>query len=282
MAKRYSDTDKWKKPFIRSMDTPYKLFWIYILDECDHAGIWQVDMAVAELKIGEKLEHHKALKFFSGKVIEICGGEKWFIPGFIEFQYGVDKLNPDNKVHTSIIKILSKYSLIDSEFRIVPSPIQAPSQGAKDKEKDKAKDKEKDKEKETAPPPIKLVTPHTLCKDFFITHQKENNRECNWGGRYASDMSDILKKLRVTYTKSNGKEPTDEQLVTSFKYMIQNLPGFFEDKNLSIINSSYDSIVNQIKNAKSTTGTGKRAGYTNEELLDGMEDWRRRNPIANS
>jgi len=61
MAKRFTDTDKWKKPFIRCMKAPYKLLWIYILDECDHAGIWHVDFDVAEIKIGEKLNLEFAL-----------------------------------------------------------------------------------------------------------------------------------------------------------------------------------------------------------------------------
>jgi len=50
MAKRFTDTDKWKKTFIRTMKAPYKLLWLYILDECDHAGIWQVDFDVDEIK----------------------------------------------------------------------------------------------------------------------------------------------------------------------------------------------------------------------------------------
>ena len=69
MAKRFTDTTKWNKPFIRGMKAPYKLLWIYILDECDHAGIWQVDFEVAEIKIGEKLNKETALNFFKDKII---------------------------------------------------------------------------------------------------------------------------------------------------------------------------------------------------------------------
>ena len=38
MAKRMTDTDKWKKGFIRSLPSKYKLFWLYILDDCDPFG----------------------------------------------------------------------------------------------------------------------------------------------------------------------------------------------------------------------------------------------------
>ena len=132
MAKRFTDTDKWKKPFLRSMKAPYKLLWIYILDECDHAGIWQVDFDVAQIKIGEKLDKEIAINTFSDRILELSEGTKWFIFDFIEFQYG--ELNPSNRAHNSVIKILEKYS-IDLKNK----PLISPLQGAKDMVKDKDK-----------------------------------------------------------------------------------------------------------------------------------------------
>ena len=48
MAKRFTDTDKWKKGFIRNLPTKYKLLWLYILDDCNHAGVWETDFAVVD------------------------------------------------------------------------------------------------------------------------------------------------------------------------------------------------------------------------------------------
>ena len=53
MAKRFTDTDKWKKTLLKSMPSEYKLLWLYICDDCDHAGIWHVDIQIASLRIGE-------------------------------------------------------------------------------------------------------------------------------------------------------------------------------------------------------------------------------------
>lgn len=141
MAKRFSDSEKWKKPFFRSLQAPYKLFWLYILDDCDHAGIWHVDIEIAEIKIGEKIDKQTAINQFNGKINVIQNGEKWFIKDFIEFQYGT--LNPLNRVHESVIKILKKENLINENMELI-----SPLQGAKDKDKDKGKDKEKDKNKD--------------------------------------------------------------------------------------------------------------------------------------
>jgi hypothetical protein len=134
MAKRLTDTQKWNKPFIRTMKAPYKLLWLYILDECDHAGIWQVDVDVAQIKIGERLSIEAALDSFAGKVHPFDNGTKWFIPDFIEFQYV--ELNPENKAHKSVINILTKYNLIKNQKHLA-SPLHAASNAAMDIDKDK-------------------------------------------------------------------------------------------------------------------------------------------------
>ena len=37
MAKRFTDTDKWKKGFYKKItNLKYKLLWLYILDDCNH------------------------------------------------------------------------------------------------------------------------------------------------------------------------------------------------------------------------------------------------------
>jgi hypothetical protein len=142
MAKRFTDTDKWKKPFIRGLDTPYKLLWFYIIDDCDHAGIWQVDIEVAEIRTGEKLDEKKALEFFKDRVIRLSNS-KWFIPDFITFQYG--ELKETNRMHLSVIQLLAKNGI---DFNNLNKPLISPLEGVKDKEQDKDKEKDKVKEKD--------------------------------------------------------------------------------------------------------------------------------------
>ena len=110
MAKRFTDTDKWKKPFIRGLSSKYKLLWLYILDDCDISGLWQVDLEVAEIRIGEKFDMQDALTIFIDHIVVIDNGEKWFIPSFLEFQYGA-QLSKTNNIFKSIDRILQKYSL---------------------------------------------------------------------------------------------------------------------------------------------------------------------------
>ena len=140
MAKRFTDTEKWKKSFIRSLPSKYKLFWLYLLDDCSNCGIWEVDMEVACLRVGETLDKKEALLYFNKdeeRVFEFDKGKKWFMPGFVIFQYGED-FNPKNKLHQSVKAQLAKLCL----FKLIP--VKYPLERALEapKEKDKEKDKE--------------------------------------------------------------------------------------------------------------------------------------------
>jgi hypothetical protein len=143
MSKRFTDTNKYKKQFIRQLPGAYKLLWDYLYHDCDHAGIWIVDFEVAQLFLGQDMPVNKvkALELFNRqeqRIVELDGGSKWFIKPFIEFQYG--ELNPQNRAHVSAISTLKKYGL-QGASKVLVSPLQ----GAKDKEQDKDKDKDKER-----------------------------------------------------------------------------------------------------------------------------------------
>lgn len=154
MAKRFIDTSIFRKDFIRGLDAPYKLLFLYLINECDHAGLWDVEIEVAEVRLGVKIGGDPIAKF-CGKVIPVDGGKKWFIPSFISFQYG--QLNPENRAHGSAISLLKKFNLLTDQYEI--KPLTSPLQGAMDmdkemdKEMDMVKVKEKRAENEKQKPP---------------------------------------------------------------------------------------------------------------------------------
>lgn len=162
MAKRFTDTDKWKKPFIRGLQGAYKLLWLYICDDCDHAGIWQVDIDVARIRIGENVESDSAIRLFGDKIIVFDGGSKWFIPSFIDFQYP-SGLNPQNNAHSGIIRLLEKYKLLENK------PLTSPSQGDKVMVMDKVMDKVKEEIGEKKKKPDVTIPK----KDDFLKYCQE-------------------------------------------------------------------------------------------------------------
>lgn len=127
MSKRFTATEKWEDPFFHGLDNNGKLAWLFLLDKCDNAGIWNVNYPLMEFFIGCRAE----IGWFKGRVIEISD-DKWFIPKFVTFQYG--DLNKENRAHLSVIRKLEKEG--------ASKDLISPFQGAKDKEQDKEKDKE--------------------------------------------------------------------------------------------------------------------------------------------
>lgn len=212
MAKRFTDTNKYKKPFIRGLQGAYKLLWDYLYHDCDHSGIWIVDFEIAQLYIGHDMPVNKvdALKYFNAdekRIVEIDGGTKWFIPSFITFQYGL--LNPLNRAHSSVILNLKKYKLCDKKGLI------SPLQGAMDKEKEKEKDKEQEEEVKKAfnAPTIEDVRkyfkehsfPETLANRFYDSYAVTN-----WIDTKGHQMRNWKQKAIQVWFKDEYKVKTTE------------------------------------------------------------------------
>ena len=139
MAKRFTETGKWKKKWIRELSPEMKLFWFYLLDNCDHAGIWEVDIELAAFQIGIELDESEILNTFNRKIVPFKPG-KWFVPKFIVYQYG--ELNESNRAHNSVIKILTKYKLYKGLTKGLQGPMDMDKELDMDKDKDKGSKKE--------------------------------------------------------------------------------------------------------------------------------------------
>jgi len=135
MAKRMTDTEKWEDDWFVALTPKYKLFWLFLCDRCDHAGVWKVAPSVAGALIGEAVNLEEALAAFGPERIQVGEGF-WWVKKFCEFQYG-PVLDPLNKVHKSAIAILNSRGL-----QAPTKPLPSPYQGDKDKDKDKNKDLE--------------------------------------------------------------------------------------------------------------------------------------------
>lgn len=110
MAKRFTDTNKWKRPWFRDLGLHAKIVWQYICDDCDHAGIWIADYNLISFQVGFKVDEEKITAWLGDKLVRL-EKDKLFIPSFFEFQYKDAK--PGFKAKQSAIKELSNYGLID-------------------------------------------------------------------------------------------------------------------------------------------------------------------------
>lgn len=174
MAKRFTDTGKWKMAWFRELSPKLKAINDFICDNCDHAGIWDIDLEGLSFYVNDRnlrgqlqqVTTDEVSNAFQGKV-SFVGNDKLFLESFVLFQYKLKSLTDlkmSNTVHRSIIERLEKYKIISVEFlkqensdfpktniiilKGLPLPL---VDGAIDKDKDIYwdKDKEKDEDKES-------------------------------------------------------------------------------------------------------------------------------------
>jgi hypothetical protein len=244
MAKRFTDTEKWKKPFIRLLKAPYKLLWLYICDDCDHSGIWQVDIEVAEIRIGEKLDYNKAIMFFNDKIIPLDNGAKWFIPSFIEFQYP-SGLSENNKAHTGIIKNLERYKNEIENYK----PLESPLQG--DKVMVMVKDKVMDKDK------VQVIMPFT--SDNFIKYWDlwKDFKKNQFKFTFATPQSEQA-ALKDLVKISNGLETVAIEIIE--QSLAKGWKGLFEIKNIKNgTNNNFSKIAPKVTEWESLQAVAKLA-----------------------
>jgi hypothetical protein len=110
MSKRFTETLKWADPWFRRLPPKMKIFWLYVLDNCDAAGVWNVDMDLASFMIGEKFNRDDVFKALGTRIEVLPNPSYWFIPRFIEFQYKA--IREDYNPHTKIYESLRKHNLI--------------------------------------------------------------------------------------------------------------------------------------------------------------------------
>ena len=174
MAKRFTDTEKWKKYWFRTLNNDHKIFWFYLLDNCDHAGIWEVDFELANY-FCKGINEQEIRKVFDKQYIEFANKKRWFIKDFIDFQYG--ELKENNRMHKSVISKLTKHNMI--KFMGLTSPLQEAKEQEQVQDKVKVKEKVKEREQKFINKANTFVESKSYNKDEvlkFINYWKEQNR----------------------------------------------------------------------------------------------------------
>jgi hypothetical protein len=122
------------------------------------------------------------------RIIKLKSG-KWFLCGFIPFQYNcpIEKLNPKNKVHSSIINILSNEGIIKG--------LASPLQGVKDKDKDKDKEKLLKDNNDTNELQVIFDFDLVWCKYPKRIGRKQAERHFNASVKNNGDFLDMEKAL---------------------------------------------------------------------------------------
>jgi hypothetical protein len=133
MAKRLTDTGKWKDDWYLSLSNDYKIIWQWLLDNCDHAGVCKRSLKLMNLMCSTDVSEEEMIQKMEGRVLVV--DNVWFIPKFLKFQYPT--LQSQKPVIVSVVNELVKRNL----EKLIPESFGNDYLIIKDKSKDKDKDK---------------------------------------------------------------------------------------------------------------------------------------------
>ena len=159
MAKRLTDTTKWNDSWFTELPMDMKLVWIYILDTCDHAGVYKVNLRLLKFQTGTERTDTEIIEYLKERIY--IKADKWFIPKFIMFQYKNFFISKTPAI-ISAKELLISHNIIQPNDNVLPiitkeldNPYTTLNKGldndyirTKDKDKDKIQDIIKDKEQE--------------------------------------------------------------------------------------------------------------------------------------
>lgn len=111
MAKRFTDTEKYKDSWFLDLDATEKLFFYYLIDNVDNAGFYEVSFRHITFHLGfSKNEILGAIEGLGrgllGAKNKIDKGSKIYLKNFLQHQKTFP-LNPYNAFHKSALKIFN-------------------------------------------------------------------------------------------------------------------------------------------------------------------------------
>lgn len=198
--KRFTATEKWADSWFRKLSLLDKAFWSFILDHCDSAGVWKVDLEAVEFFLDSKLDEKKLLATFGGRIKDIGRG-RWWVTGFIKFQYG--PLSEACIPHKKIIIRLKEHALYEEYLSTLQSRVVSTQQ-----EEEEEEDKERKGSAEGEPP--NPENPHNLSGlGLRISGWFSRRPSTRWSDRELRE----LRKVEAL------KTPEDDLLLLENRYL---------------------------------------------------------------
>jgi hypothetical protein len=305
MAKRFTDTEKWKDEWFLELEPLMKILWLYILDSCDHAGVWKVNFKLASYSIGTALDRQSALKALGDRIV-VVSLDKWHVPKFITYQQK-GFLNPSNNAHRGIINLLEYHKIQTSPYLLntnTQEPLEtnsleslAPQVKVKVKVKDSSSfslNKEDEKNlSEILPQDFRnskdsLVKADQLQNLFNETLVGKFGKISHCHGLSGDDLRELFTTLSFsnfqkieTWNEIFFKVSKSEFLNGSKGDFVATLNWLCKHKNaLNVLNGQYSGTPNEQKGGKKSKTTATPDNPTGDPYFAELKEIRKNGEIA--
>jgi hypothetical protein len=127
MAKRLTDSNKWNDNWFTELPADVKLIWLYILDTCDHAGVYKVSYKLIRFNTGTERTETEIIEYLKDRIY--IADDKWFIPKFITFQYK-NFFTSKTPAIVSARELLISHNIIKPNDNVLPTLNKGLSNGS--------------------------------------------------------------------------------------------------------------------------------------------------------
>lgn len=271
MAKRFFTTELFDDEWFFELSQDQKVFWIYYLTKCDHAGLLKNNKKLIEFQCGFK-DLDTVMEAFANRIIRVSN-TLFFCPKFITFQYP-GFAETTFKAAISAKEILLKNGIDPENYdrvmeELPNSPIKSNIKGLGNSEDNgngsgNIKRPEKLKKESDFPEYQECLN---LYFEFFekITGVKP---------MFKSKDGKALKEL-IVHFRPMAKEGFT--VSDGFRYIFSNwnkLDSYTQNQtDISKISYNLNSIITQFKTKKKNGATNtSNTNYTSPDFLDGISD----------
>ncbi len=282
MAKRFTDSDKWKDDWYISLSNDYKIVWQWLLDNCSHTGLCKRSISLLNMMCKVAISEKDIIEFSNGRIIII--EDYWFIPKFLKFQYST--LLSCKPAIISVVKDIFTYKLQElipksfgNDYLIVSKSFNNHYLMIKDKDKDMVK-----------------VKVNPLIENTEIFEKNEENMIVTemmkvWNRHNPKSLFDIDKDYSACleiahkiaqvkgWNKSEVIKSKELEVLISFNKIMQFVKAdhFFQNWPLKTLNNNFQSVVLKMSNINDLSINNENGNLpkamTEDEKKKAMEDW---------
>jgi len=188
MSKRLTDSEKWRDPWFSELSQEDKLLWLYLLDACDHAGVWKVNVRFLNFSLESAYTIDTIMKALGSRV-HFISSEYLLIEKYLQFQYPKG-LSDKNKPQKAAMDILLKHNVLDRVIKGYDKGYHTPQDKDTDKDTDKELGLDTPLKKKAKKKAKKAFVPPT--REEFIQHAVETlpRRNPDWSPEQAFRCAD--------------------------------------------------------------------------------------------
>lgn len=102
---------KWTSKWFRALSDKHKVFYLYVLDNCDNAGVISYDLDLIGYTLNNTYTKKELQSAFDGKAVFV-GEDKLVVKNYIAFQNG-DVFDSKSRISASIRSTLNSHGLLN-------------------------------------------------------------------------------------------------------------------------------------------------------------------------